>query len=245
MFGSILSIIFFLLVVVIGALLLKSIIKTIIFVISALLIFVVVSGAIIFIDIQTFNSNFYTSPNQILLRDSERIISGFLLDFTGAENETIKPTFLPEEMIKRADGFYKKNALDNQKPYYRNLIFDIGFFNNTTVVGDLSFQKEDIIMILNSTQPINTLKDILYENNTKEEADLVLIKILSDISNEENLKSYLFAVIFEKSNNDLSIKNILALTKEKSVTIVPETPIFTIARFFPNFVNIVVKRFDK
>jgi hypothetical protein len=245
MFGSILSIIFFLLIVVIGALLLKSLIKTIIFVISAVLIFVIVAGAIVFIDIQTFNSNFYNSPNQVLLRDSEEIISGFVLDFTGYENDTIKPTLLPEEMIRRADGFYKKNALDAQKPYYRNLIFDISFFANTTKVGDFSFEKNELIRIITADQPVITLKEILYEKNNQEEADLVLIKILSDVSNEDNLKSYLFAVMFEKSDNDLSLKNLLSLTKEKSVTLVPETPIFTIARFFPNAVNLVVKRFDK
>lgn len=245
MFGSILSIIFFLLIVVIGALLLKSLIKTIIFVISALFIFFIVSGALVFIDIQTFNSNFYTSPNQILLTDSGKIVSGFVLDFTGYESDTIKPTLLPEEMIKRADGFYKKNALDNQKPYYRHLIFDTEFFSNTTAIGDFTFKKKEILDIMNSSQPLNTLKDILYKQNTKEDADLVIIKILSEISNEDNLKSYLFALMYELSGNDLSISNLLTLTKENSVKIVPQTPIFTIARFFPNPINLIVKRFDK
>jgi hypothetical protein len=244
MFQLALSAVLFITVLIIGIILLKNLFKIVVFVVSAALVFLIVAGALIFLDIQSFTDNFFSEQNQILLRSSEqdKIISALVIDF---DNESQEGNLMlqNEEMIKRADGFFQKDSLHKQPDYYKHLIFESESLPGQYELADhITLSRREIIDIIESDDSIVALRDLLDDKIGEEEADRITSRILAEIKNANLLKSFMFKVMISKLPEQLSIDYLMEAIKSKEVKVVPETPIFTLTRYFPRIVDLVVSK---
>ncbi len=247
MFQLALSAALFITVLVIGILLLKNLFKIVVFIISAALVFLIVAGALIFLDVQSFTENFFSEQNQLLLRSPEenRIISALVISFDNQSQEG-NLMLQNEEMIKRADGFYQKNSLHKQPGYYKHIIFEVDSFPGQYELSDhITLSRAEMIDVIKAEDSIVALRDLLKEDVGEEYADKIISGILNEIKSENKLKSFIFKVMISKLPEKLSIEYLMKSIKSKEVKVIPETPIFTLTRYLPKFVGWVVSKVEK
>jgi len=185
---------------------------------------VVLTGFLVYLDIDDLRQNFQESSKKIILVNNDEVLTGFLLNgkVSLLENSQLKET---TALLQTKD--YKK-MLGNS---YKLMVFDVD------IVGRLDAEKVEIdnkfldgnyaLGILKSDNPFSMLQS---KNIGMDDLGLRA----EDAENKAEIKAALFGSIL--SNNIFSPKDSLLLFSELrsgSIVIYPETALFKAARIVP------------
>lgn len=246
MFELGISTIVFIAVLIIGIILLKNVFKIIVFIVSAALVFMLVGGALLFLDVQAFSNNFFSQQNQILLLEptEDKIISSLVIDFDNESNEG-SLLLQTDEMIMRADKFYSTNSLSEQPDFYKHIIFKTTSMPEEYEFYGVELTIEELVEVMKANDPIVELKSLLSEKIGEERADEVISLILREINRENKLRSYLFMGMISEMPEEFTVSYLMDNIADKNISIVPETPVFALARHFPKVVDWASQKIEK
>jgi len=245
MFELGISTIVFIVVLIVGIIMLKNVFKIIVFIVSAALIFMLVGGALVFLDVQSFSNNFFSQQSQILLLEpsEDKIISSLVIDF---DNESEGNLLLQtDEMIMRADGFYSTNTLREQPGFYKHIIFKTTGMPKEYELYGVKLSIEEMIEVMKANDPIVELRRLLSGKLGEERADSIISSILREISRENKLRSYLFLEMISEMPEEFTVSYLMDSVADKNVSIVPETPVFVLARYFPRIIDWASQKIEK
>ena len=236
--------------------LLHKLITAIIITTIIILIGTVATGYFIYQDFQDLTTEFPTSINLFLLKDSnERLVNGMAISIDELKNANLKGinTLSPSELIEY-EGFIEEKKFEriqNDGDYYKILVYSTEFFESTlpdtiTPFQEMGMTKDEALSYIEDNDGLEKfLNDIAEKQinpNLGIDKNMVMKALMQELSkigikNEESFDSILIMACFKEIFTDFSGGNVLIQFvqqyKKKNLIIYPKTIAFKMISFIP------------
>ncbi|MBS3159791.1 hypothetical protein J4436_03305 [Candidatus Woesearchaeota archaeon] len=218
--------IYLIIIVIIGILayfLLKTLIKTILIISITLILLSLFTTLLISKDINEFKTKLPSSNNLILIKNNI-YITGFYFNI-----KTNNISFLTEKELNSLNITQEKNI-------YKTIIIDQGYLKEnlpeTIIFNNISINKEDIFILLNSKDPLTYYVHNLNENQIITTIEYPQSYILTTNSSSELKGTLIILSINELRKNNLFLF-LLKGYKSNQIEIYEETLTFRFIKSLP------------
>jgi len=227
--STIIGIIIFIVLVVLILKFIKNTVKAVMSIISLIFIFLLLGGAVLYMDVSGFRENFGTTPNIYLLEKEGKIITGV----SGLFLKDKDPHYLDKDELSSYQQNYEQGNLKEIKgEAYKIFIIKSGVFDSVkeVIANDERLSKEEIFSLLESSTTVN---DYLEMKGISIDQRGSLLDSL-ELKDSAQFKGLLFSLLFGTAVKDNGPLFIFSQYKSGNIEIYPETMLFKILNIVPS-----------
>ncbi len=212
----------------------KTILKYFLAVTLLIVIVIGIVGYMTYRDIADLRENLMKEDNLFILQNNNQVLAGFsmniddlkdLKDFNDISLNYLTPNQILQYNVYYNKGQYKKMLGENYKIFFVNydLFKDI---SDISVSGE-SFENDFLLMVLESSNPINILKDEFMRRGQKSSS--IGANLISD-----DLKAKIFLMLLiKKMEKEKSPLFLITELDTGKIKVYPETMTFKVLDYIP------------
>jgi hypothetical protein len=232
------TVIIVLILFVIGAVIafkiIKSLIKAALAVVSATILIILLISFLVYADYSSFNKSWPDSEKLALLDADGQITAGLQTNFSGEDDAKL----LDESQISSIQSSYTVKDISSIKGNnYKVIIIKLeslieGIHTDEIKIKDEIILKQDSIDVLMSENALADLTALFSKQENIED-------IKQNISSNVEAKSLVFGVLLQQlsdENGSGFIGYLISEYKKGNIIIYPETAMFKLAGFMPDFI---------